>query len=127
MFYKAYNKEKTYTDYIKENVLEWYKTNNGTKIECVEWDVYPKYNVIVNEPNFDIRNIRKDDTLMETSFALRKAIKKYDEKNTKQIKLKLNYNTDKDIINWLDTIDNIQGTIKNLIRKEISKNNNSID
>lgn len=46
---------------------------------------------------------------------------KYDKANTKQIKLKLNTNTDADILEYLDKVDNKQGTIKHLIREEIKK------
>lgn len=57
---------------------------------------------------------------MKTSQAQKKASKKYDKANTKQIKLKLNINTDKDILDKLSSIDNIQGYIKNLIRSDIN-------
>jgi hypothetical protein len=46
---------------------------------------------------------------------------KYDSSNTTQIKLKLNLNTDADILAYLEKADNKQGTIKRLIREEISK------
>lgn len=52
------------------------------------------------------------------------AQKKYDEKNTKQIKVKLNYKTDADIIKKLDSTDNMQGYIKQLIRKDINEKKN---
>ena len=44
--------------------------------------------------------------------------KDWDKHNTTQIKLKLNNNTDKDIIEWLGSLENKQGTIKDLIRKQ---------
>lgn len=47
---------------------------------------------------------------------------KYDKKNTTQFRMKLNNNTDKDIINWLANQSNKQGTVKRLIRNEIEKN-----
>jgi hypothetical protein len=50
-----------------------------------------------------------------------KYTKKYDDNNTTQIKLKLNYNTDADIIEYLEACGNKQGTIKKLIREEIEK------
>ena len=46
---------------------------------------------------------------------------RYDSKNTIQVKLKLNRKTDADIIEYLNTLDNKQGTLKELIRKEIKK------
>lgn len=44
---------------------------------------------------------------------------KYDEQNTKQLKLKLNTNTDRDILDRLESVPNKQGYIKELIRKDI--------
>lgn len=44
---------------------------------------------------------------------------KYDAANTKQIRLKLNLNTDKDILEWLEKRPNKQGAIKALIRDAI--------
>ena len=55
----------------------------------------------------------------ELTEAKRRAIKKYDAKSTKQIHLKLNLNTDADILEHLDQQENVQGYIKELIRKDI--------
>lgn len=52
-----------------------------------------------------------------TSEAQKKAVAKYDAKNTVQVKLKLNKHTDSDIIAILDNCGNKQGLIKDLIRK----------
>ena len=52
-----------------------------------------------------------------------KHTKKYDEANTTRVQLKLNNKTDADIIAYLDIVDNKQGTIKRLIREEISRGN----
>ena len=54
--------------------------------------------------------------------AQKRAIAKYDQVNTKQIKLKLNLKTDKDILSKLESVDNIQGYIKELIRADILNN-----
>lgn len=56
-----------------------------------------------------------------TTKAQLKASAKYDKANTKGIYLKLNKITDADIISFLDTINNKQGFIKNLIRDYITK------
>ena len=45
---------------------------------------------------------------------------KYDKSHTTQINLKLNLTTDADILEWLDRLDNKQGTIKEIIRKHLS-------
>ena len=62
---------------------------------------------------------------MPTKEKTLQAILKYDTKNTRQIKLKLNMNTDKDILEKLDQIDNKQGYIKELIRRDIEKEEES--
>lgn len=49
-----------------------------------------------------------------------KASRKYDQQNTRLIQLKLNKKTDSDILDFLDGLDNRQGYIKELIRKQIS-------
>lgn len=51
-----------------------------------------------------------------------KAQERYDSRNTKQIRLKLNIKTDADILEWLSTRDNMQGAIKALIRSDIDRN-----
>lgn len=44
---------------------------------------------------------------------------KYNAKNVKQIKINLNRKTDADIISHLEKVDNVQGLIKDLIRKDM--------
>lgn len=44
---------------------------------------------------------------------------KYDAKNTKRFGLKLNLKTDADILEKLESVDSIQGYIKELIRKDL--------
>lgn len=44
---------------------------------------------------------------------------KYDAKNTRKIFLKFNLKTDADILEKLDSVENKQGYIKDLIRKDI--------
>ena len=56
-----------------------------------------------------------------TSEAQKRASKNYDMVNTKQIKLKLNLGTDRDILDRLEEVDNVQGYIKELIREDINK------
>ena len=47
----------------------------------------------------------------------------YAKKYVRPISIKLNTNTDTDILAMLDSVDNIQGYIKELIRKDIEQNN----
>lgn len=56
---------------------------------------------------------------MPTSEAQKRAVIKYDAKNTKQYHLKLNVNTDADIIERLNQVDTVQGYIKDLIREDM--------
>ena len=53
--------------------------------------------------------------------AQKRATVKYDAKNTKQYHLKLNLNTDADIIQHLEQQESIQGYIKALIRKDMGQ------
>lgn len=57
---------------------------------------------------------------MATEAQIR-AQKKYDAANTKQFHLKLNRNTDWDVIEKLDNVPNIQGYIKRLIRADLNR------
>lgn len=49
------------------------------------------------------------------------ASKQYDRENTVRYSLKFNVNTDADIINVLETKDNKQGYIKQLIQEDINR------
>ena len=53
--------------------------------------------------------------------AKRRANKKYDAANTKQVHLKLNLKTDADILEHLEKQESIQGYIKHLIREDMNK------
>lgn len=46
---------------------------------------------------------------------------KYDAANTKQFHLKLNLNTDRDVIDKLNSVPSKQGYIKKLIRADLEK------
>lgn len=52
--------------------------------------------------------------------AQKRASRKYDAKNIKQVALRLNKKTDKDIIEHLETVQSKQGYIKGLIRDDIN-------
>ena len=59
--------------------------------------------------------------MQKSSDARIRANAKYDANHTKQIKLKLNLNTDSDIIKRMNEVENKQGYIKDLIRADIKK------
>ena len=52
-------------------------------------------------------------------FGRSKASAKYNESNVKQVKMNLNRKTDADIIEHLNMCENVQGYLKNLIRKDM--------
>jgi hypothetical protein len=58
--------------------------------------------------------------LMKTTEAQARATKKYQKANTRMFTLRLNLNTDMDIINKLEQVENKQGYIKQLIRTDIA-------
>lgn len=48
----------------------------------------------------------------------------WNKENTRQIKCRFNLRTDADILQKLDSVDNVQGYIKELIRADIALHNN---
>ena len=54
------------------------------------------------------------------------AKRRWDAENTVQISIKLNKNTDADILERLDSVPNKQGYIKELIRSDIEKGQNNV-
>lgn len=56
-----------------------------------------------------------------TTEAQKRAVAKYDAKNTKVYAIKLNRKNDADIIEKLDSQTNVQGYIKEVIRKDIGE------
>lgn len=57
---------------------------------------------------------------MKTTKAQLKATAKYQAANTKAYVIRLNLNTDADIIQKLEQVDNKQGYIKSLIRSDLN-------
>lgn len=53
--------------------------------------------------------------------AHRKAGKKYEKQNTKQFPIRLNLNTDADVIEFLESLDNKRGYILDLIRSDMAR------
>lgn len=58
---------------------------------------------------------------MKTTEAQIRATKKYQEKNTRLMTIRLNLNTDADIIAKLEQVESKQGYIKELIRKDMEE------
>lgn len=55
------------------------------------------------------------------SDAKRKANAKYNAKTRITVSFQLNKSTDQDIIEYLKTVDNVNGFLKNLVREQIKK------
>ena len=51
----------------------------------------------------------------------RKASAKYDAENTKMVSVKLNRNTDRDILDQIARVNNVSQYLKTLIRKDIAE------
>lgn len=58
---------------------------------------------------------------MPTSESQKRAVAKYDAANTRKVTVKLNRNTDKDILDWLEKQDGMQTAIKVAIREKIAR------
>lgn len=58
---------------------------------------------------------------MKTTEAQKRATAKYQEANTRLFSLRLNYNTDQDIIDRLNQVESKAGYIKELIREDIKR------
>lgn len=69
-----------------------------------------------------VKNIADEGILMRTKHQ-----QKYELKAMKQISLKLNRNTDSDVIAKLDSVDNVRGYIISLIREDIEIENLQFD
>ena len=57
--------------------------------------------------------------MLMASEAKIRANNKFNKANTRMVSLRLNYNTDADIIKRLDEVDSKMGYIKELIRKDL--------
>ena len=121
-YYRVYGEDGTKRCfYRRRDAYEYYQRSGGIRIETVTKDLFPTIKVVIDEPDFNLERIREDLSVKETTEALRKAVEKYDRENTIQIKIKLNQKTDKDIIEYLGTLSNKQGFIKELIREYLEK------
>lgn len=77
--------------------------------------------VFTEEEARERKNARQREYAKRTGY---EADMKYKKNNTKQIALRLNYNTDADILAKLESVENTQGYIKDLIRADIEKKQN---
>lgn len=103
------------------------KTKENPKVGEAPFEYYIGktfcFGVIEPFPEEDIKRLYDDgyfDQYVKTSPKV-KASMKYDKANVKQVKLSLNKKTDADVIAILDSKDNVQGYIKELIRSDNAK------
>lgn len=59
--------------------------------------------------------------MAKCSEAQKRAIKKYKKKAIRRVCVEMNVNTDADILSHIQTLPNVAGYIKRLIREDISK------
>ena len=64
----------------------------------------------------------KEDTPMAVSEAQKRASRKYNDANIRQVKFSFSIQYDADILAKLDSVPNKQGYIKELIRADIARN-----
>lgn len=106
------------------------KAANGREVYKIKWHK-PEINDPWDSLHDEIQAMDVEDLEAVTRRFLPKAEQakrnayarqsKWDRSNTTQIKMKLNNNTDKDILQKLDEVGNKQGYIKDLIRKDLKK------
>lgn len=60
---------------------------------------------------------------MATEAQIRASLK-YNQTHTRQVSIKLNTKTDADILSKLDSVDNVQGYVKGLIREDLKRSEN---
>lgn len=110
--YIVYYNDDSFHYYSKGQ--EAYKSylNSGVKLERKTKDLYPTYESLLNKPN--VLTKVKGDSMSKTKYDLQ-----YQKDNVKQVKFTLNRNTDQDIIEHLENQTNVNGYLKNLVRKDI--------
>lgn len=90
------------------NVIDKFNTIEEAKAEVLRYEEEDKREDTYEEDFYEIVEMNRQQAQNE-----------WDRLYTKQYKFKFNKNTDKDIIEYLESLDNKQGKIKELIRKEI--------
>lgn len=100
---------------------------NDEVAETTSGDPKEKYNFyMIYAMVYDVLEEKEEETweyvaVERPSEAQRRAVKKYDKEHVKGVYLKLNKNTDKDILEKLWSVDKVQTYIKELIREDIKK------
>ena len=120
--YIVYFQDGAHYTYCKgEDAYSSYKSC-GIRLERKTKELFPTYEVLlekapVAEPYRPNQKSKKELQKMDKQ----KYDLAYQKDNIKQVKFTLNKNTDQDIIKKLDTVQNKNGYLKDLIRKDIKK------
>lgn len=75
----------------------------------------------VKKKSYNETPIKFKGRMNMTRESQKRAVRKYDNANTVQFRMKLNKKTDEDILKKLEEVDNKQGYVKKLIRDDLSK------
>lgn len=105
-----------------EDIEETKRLANGAKIYSSDTEIKEPWEGL----HEDLQRLDSEDLEAVTRQFLPKTDQRryrveWDKANTKQIKMKLNLNTDADILEKLESVPNKQGYIKELIRKDLEK------
>lgn len=122
-YYMVYKEDgSSYRFLRRQEALKEYE-RNGIKLDIVYKSIDRTHKTIIDRPNIDIERVRNDLSIKKTTKNQRNAIEQWNKANTRQIALKLNKNTDADILGYLEKLENKNGFIKDLIREHIEKEN----
>ena len=105
------------TEYARTYV--YVKKNEMGQIVDAFWSSYSENRLANKNGYYIMKSIGGKN--MKTTDAQMRASMKYEKANIKRVVLKLNKNTDQDIIEFLDGLKSVNGEIKRLIREEIKK------
>ena len=111
---------------MEDGIVITLKTKANPKVGEAPFEYYIGkrfcFGVVEPFPEEDIKKLYNNgyfDQFQNTSPKVKASIK-YDKENVKQVKLSLNKKTDADVIAILESKGNVQGYIKDLIRRDNS-------
>lgn len=95
--------------------------SDGIRLERKTKDLFPMYETLLEKEYVKPIRINQKSKKELQKMSKAKYDLAYQKDNIKQVKFTLNKNTDQDIIKKLDTVQNKNGYLKDLIRKDIKK------
>ena len=119
--YIVYYRDGTHHLYLKgEDAYNNY-LSDGIRLERKTKDLFPMYETLLEKEYVKPIRINQKSRKEIAKMDKAKYDMEYQKENVKQVKFTLNKNTDQDIIKKLDTVQNKNGYLKDLIRKDIKK------